>query len=335
MKLLAFDIGGANIKVSDGFAFARSVDFPLWLRQNDLSKQLAEMLASSPPADRLAITMTGELADCFASRREGVTQIADAVMSASENRNALFYLVDGRLVDVEELRRDPIRAAAANWHALASYCLRIAEAQTLLVDVGSTTCDLIPLLHGKVAAIGNDDLGRLRSGELVYTGVERTPISSLLDGFRIAGRDCPIARELFATALDAHLLLGNLPEQPNASDTADGRPRTKLAATRRIARMVCSDTEDISSEDIITIARSIANRQVELLCDAINQVTAAAGQPTQVLISGHGDFLATDAIDQTLPDATRMRLVDRIGTDASRCAPAFGLAVLARERWLR
>ena len=50
--------------------------------------------------------------------------------------------------------------------------------QGLLVDVGSTTTDIIPIRQ-KVLALGYDDYQRMVYEELVYTGVVRTSIMAV------------------------------------------------------------------------------------------------------------------------------------------------------------
>ena len=71
----------------------------------------------------------------------------------------------------------PSLAAAANWLALATAAARfVADGRGLLIDIGSTTTDLIPLDQGKVVVQGRTDTERLRTGELVYAGIRRTPI---------------------------------------------------------------------------------------------------------------------------------------------------------------
>src|SRR3954451_4261640 len=98
MQYLALDIGGANIKVADGLGYSATYAFPLWKESVKLSKQLRAIISESPAADHLAITMTGELADCFASKADGVKHILDAVASAADNRHTRVYLHDGRQV---------------------------------------------------------------------------------------------------------------------------------------------------------------------------------------------------------------------------------------------
>jgi len=67
--------------------------------------------------------------------------------------------------------------AAANWLALATYAGRLApRGPAVLLDVGSTTTDVIPLQDGTPVPRGRTDPERLESKELVYTGVRRTPL---------------------------------------------------------------------------------------------------------------------------------------------------------------
>ena len=72
MTWLALDIGGANLKAANGLKYARSVPFPLWRTPERLPEALRSLLASGPPFEQLAVTMTGELADCFPSKADGV-----------------------------------------------------------------------------------------------------------------------------------------------------------------------------------------------------------------------------------------------------------------------
>ena len=181
MTWLALDIGGANIKAADGRGHAHSMPFPLWRNHKRLAGALSDTLASSPTHEQIAVTMTGELADCFTTKAEGVHAILDAVEQTANSQRVSVYLTDGRLVPVDVARGQPLLAAASNWHALAQYVCRFCHGQSgLLIDVGSTTCDIIPLDGEKPVAIGCTDPERLVAGELVYTGIERSPLCGIV-----------------------------------------------------------------------------------------------------------------------------------------------------------
>src|SRR5262245_9426611 len=102
MSWLGLDIGGANLKAADGSGWARSVPFALWREPESLASQLNALFDDSPPATRLAVTMTGELCDCFPNKAEGVRRILAAVGQASVGREVWVYQVDGRFVSAAE-----------------------------------------------------------------------------------------------------------------------------------------------------------------------------------------------------------------------------------------
>src|SRR6185295_4837798 len=210
MKWMAIDIGGANLKVADGDKFAMIQPFPLWQNPQQLADALRGLMAQVPRVDHIAVTMTGELADCFVTKTEGVEFIIDAATAAADGRHLRVYMTNGMLVSPRIAVRQPLLAAASNWHALARYCGRYApKACGLVIDIGSTTTDMIPLIDGTPVTMGHTDPSRMLSGELVYTGVERTPLCAVVSSLPWRGRKCPIAHEIFATMWDVYLTLGD------------------------------------------------------------------------------------------------------------------------------
>ncbi len=228
MTVLGLDIGGANLKAADGRGWARSVPFALWREPSVLSSALRKLVVLAPNFDRIAVTMTAELCDCFRSKAEGVRHILGAVVEVFlPEHDVRVYLVDGRLGPIESALERPELAAASNWHVLARFAGRYTEGRPgMLVDIGSTTTDIVPLAAGEVASTARTDTERLVAGELVYTGVGRTPVCAVVDRLPYLGRQSPVAAELFATTADAYLLLDEIPEQADAAWTADGRPLT-------------------------------------------------------------------------------------------------------------
>ncbi len=333
MRFLALDVGGANLKASDGRQFCATRAFELWRRPGELAAALGSLAAEAPPAERWVATMTGELADCFATKAEGVAAIVTALESAAGGRDVAIYLTDGRFVPPAMAIAEPLKAAAANWHALARFSGRYTQGGCgLLIDVGSTTTDVIPLVDAWPAAEGLTDPERLLSGELIYTGVERTPVCGLVETLPWGGRRCAVAREVFATALDAYLMLEDLPEQPDNRHTADGRPATRLAARDRLARQICADRSMFSHDDALAAARTIAERQRAEIGRALTRVIGRRPTPPPtVILSGRGEFLARRAVDQLGLAAETVTLSERLGSVASTAATAYALAVLAGE----
>jgi (4-(4-[2-(gamma-L-glutamylamino)ethyl]phenoxymethyl)furan-2-yl)methanamine synthase len=333
MNWLALDIGGANLKSADGRGYAQSYAFAMWRESSLLAQQIRTAISEAPPCDHLAITMTGELADCFESKEAGIRFILDAVKWGSDNRHSRVYLVDGRLVSPQVAVGVPHLAAASNWHALARFAGRFApRGAALLIDVGSTTCDVIPMVDGQPTAKGATDTQRLLRGELVYTGVERSPVCAVVSLAPYRGQSCPVVHEVFATMRDVYTILERFPDDPTNTQTADGKPATRGQARIRLGRMVAADAQEFSHRDAVDMAQSAADAQVSRLAAAIRQVSGTLpAAPEKILLSGHGEFLAHEALDFAEVAAARVSLAKELGPAISRCGPAHALAVLARE----
>src|SRR5438874_10770407 len=117
--VLGLDIGGANLKAAHTGGTARSRPFALWKEPAALAERLRTLCSVLPTFDRIAVTMTGELCDCFASRREGVRHILDAVAAVVLPDKVSVYRTDGLFADWDEAAAEPLSVAAANWRALA------------------------------------------------------------------------------------------------------------------------------------------------------------------------------------------------------------------------
>ncbi len=336
MLVLGLDIGGANLKAATSDGAAADRPFPLWKHPDRLASELRSLIVEFPRPDAIAVTMTGELADCFASKADGVRAIVAAVCEAAESVPVHFWQTGGEFLEPADATELPRLVAAANWHALATFAGRVVPTgPALLIDIGSTTTDLIPLRDGVVAAEGLTDPERLRSGELLYTGASRTPVCALGPAVRVGGIEFPLAAELFATTRDIYLLLGELPEDPGDRDTADGRPATVPDAAARLARMLCADPEELADGFLEDFAAALAARQRGLIAAAVDRLLDRFdGDVPHVLLSGSGTFLAERVVSESprLADASVTSLADLFARRVSHSACAFAVARLAAER---
>lgn len=345
VRILGLDIGGANIKASDGLDRSISIPFPLWKQPEQLAGGLGDVLRSFPNVDGLAVTMTGELADCFATKAAGVRRILEAVVEAASGKRIAVWQTGGEFCTVADALELIPLVAAANWHALATWVGRmVPEQSALLIDLGSTTCDIIPLADGYPIPAAATDPGRLTSGELVYVGVRRTPLCALLDSVVLRGERVGTAAELFATTLDVFLLLGDIAEDAADGNTANGRGATIAAAHDRLARMVCADRDEISISEAIDLARQYRASLTQRLTGSMRRVVARLQQaPGNIVISGEGEFLLRDLIANSADDLEPKEppcmgqpkvfsLGKMLGATHSQAACAFALARLCSER---
>jgi len=318
IKTLGFDIGGANTKLasSDG-KIVESHYLPLW-RGADLSSLLKGIAGRLSPK-KVAVVMTGELADCFQDKISGIRYIVAAIRDAFECE--IKYLdKNGVFVRGEENLRD---LAAANWVA-SSLLVGKIYGDCILVDVGSTTSDIIPIKNG-IPLAGKSDFERLRRGELVYAGVLRTSISSLLDRVVFEGEECRVSSEYFAISGDVYLVLGNISPEEYTCETPDNKGKDREDALRRLARVVCADLSEISQEFLESIAKQVFEKQTMDLALAIEEVAHRHGL-AKIIACGLGEFLV-EAAGRKLGMGT-MLISDKYGKEISKVFPAYAVARL-------
>ena len=328
------DIGGANTKAArlDGASLrTASRPFEVWRDRTALTAVLRDVAAEvgPGPAHAAAITMTAELSDAFRTKREGVACVLDAAQAALGAVPLRVLTTAGELVPVEEARARPWDVAAANWVATA-IAVAAAHPDALLIDVGSTTADIVPIAAGRVAATGRNDLERLLAGELVYTGALRTNLAAIAPRVPVRGGWCPVASESFAISADVHLVLGHLPEEAYDCPTPDGRPATLAFARERIARLVCADVEQLDAGEVDAIAAFLAGEQLRGIEAAARRVQRPLPPAAPVVAVGCGAFLGR-AVAARL-ERTVAATPGPWGATGGEVAPAAALATLLAAR---
>src|SRR5580765_4974548 len=310
---IGWDIGGVHTKVArrtpDGTLTARSRTFAI---EHEVAT-LAVMLE--------------QLKQEIRSKREGVEKILDVVEKALGQHTGIFA-TDGRFLTIGNARQNPLSVAASNWVATAMVVSRICP-DAILIDTGSTTADLIPIVSGHVAARGKTDPERLASGELVYTGVVRTPVEAIAGTLPWRGGTVGVSAEGFALSGDVHLWLGQIATEDYTAPTPDRRPATRPFAGERLARVICADREMLEEEEITELARSIAEAQVERVAASLHSVLERHPAIRQAVVTGIGDFLGAAAARRVGLEVRS--LAEHLGPDGSRVAPAAAIALLLSE----
>jgi len=290
-SVIGWDVGGAHLKAARAEG-GRIVDViqlpcPLWLGTERLTEALAAANARLGPAERHAATMTGELADVFPSRAEGVAAIAALLVEAVAPAPLRLYGGRAGFLHPDAASAHASDIASANWHASAALAARFA-ADALFVDIGSTTTDIVPITGGCVQAAGYTDAERLARGELVYTGLTRSFLMALCARAPVAGAWTPLACEHFATSADVFRILQELPEHADQLPTADGRDKTLAASRARLARMVGRDAADATAAEWRDLAAWFAEAQLRLIADGAMLVLSRSRLPEQAPVIGGG-----------------------------------------------
>jgi probable H4MPT-linked C1 transfer pathway protein len=337
-RILGWDIGGAHLKlalVEDGTVVAaRQVACALWRGLDELHTAATAALAGLPPGARSAVTMTGELVDFFPDRASGVAAILDALPELVPAETVRVYATDGTFLSAAAARAEPGRVASANWHATARLTAH-ALGNGILVDIGSTTTDIVPFRNGRPDPRGSTDADRLAVGELVYTGLVRTPLAAVARAVPFAGRAVPVMAEFFATIADAHRLLGTLPPDADLHATADGRGKGLEESRARLARMIGMDAADASDEAWRNLAAALVRAQTRQIEAGLELVLSAAPMSAEAPLvgAGVGRFLAAEvarrcgrpyrSLETLIPLAA-----PALGEPAAAIAPAVAVAML-------
>ncbi len=337
---IGWDIGGAHLKVAAVDSAGRPMlalqrPCTLWRGLDHLERALDEAMRDLPGAAanaRHAATMTGELVDLFADRHTGVRAIA-SVLHGRMPALRLFAGTRG-FVDPLQAAQFAGEIASANWCATAQLLAGRLDA-ALLVDIGSTTTDLVAVAGGRLAARGRSDFERLVAGELVYTGVVRTPLMAVAESIAIGPVRVPTMAEHFATTADVYRLTGELDERCDQHPAADGGEKTAAASARRLARMIGRDAIDAPLSQWQALAREFRWAQLERIGRGARQVLGDAALPASapMVAAGSGAFLVAD-LARALGRAPLgfADLLDARMDDPSMlsvCAPAVAVAILA------
>ncbi|MDX2192102.1 MAG: hydantoinase/oxoprolinase family protein [Gemmatimonadales bacterium] len=335
---LGWDIGGVHTKlaavVRGRIAHTASAAYELQRAPASLPEVLRRLAdgatAAGVPAvpRRHAITLTAELSQRYRTKAAGVAEILEAIATAFPTDALLVYGTDGGFHAPEAARAAPLVVAAANWHATATLVAR-HHPDAILVDIGSTTTDVVAVAGGVVRAEGRTDPDRLASGELAYTGMLRTPVEAIVRTVPWRGQPAAVSAEGWALTGDAHLWRGALGEDDCSWPAPDGRPMTRAFAAERLLRVVCADRTMADDAAVDAIAGAIAAAQVAQVKGAIAAVRRRWPALTLAVVTGLGAVVAAEAAQRA--GLRVARLADTLGADAATIAPAAAVALLLDE----
>jgi len=331
MASIGWDIGGAHLKAARAengrIVAAAEAPTPLWQGLDSLDVAFEALKARLGPAEVHGVTMSGELCDAFATRRDGVVGLA-AIAAAHLGAPRLYAGAAG-FVAIDSAAEHAARVASANWRATAE-AAALSVPDGLLLDIGSTTTDLIPIVAGKVAFFGEDDAGRLAAGELVYTGLTRSFVMAMAPRAPFAGQWTPLMNEYFASAADVRRVLGDLPDGADLLATADGRDKSPAASRARLARMIGREATDAPDAAWQRLAAWFAETQLRDICDAafVRLSRGDLDPRAPVIAAGAGEQLAGEIARRLHRPLQNFADLTGGGAEASVCAPAAAVALL-------
>lgn len=342
-NVVGWDLGGAHVKTCVTDHQGRIVRVlqtacPLWKGLPYFRDAIAAISDEIVSTETLhAVTMTGEMVDLFSDRAEGVQKLIDAFCEHIAPSSVYFYTYDQRFVSMSEALENSQSVASANWQASARLAAdRLASG--LLVDIGSTTTDLIPFSEHCILAQGCTDFERMRDEELVYVGVVRTPLTCLAHVVPFEGHWVAVMNEQFANAADVFRLVDRLPAHADMHPSADQAGKSWEESARRLARMIGRDFATASETAWRRLAEYFAEQSLGKIRHACDKILSRGRIPEDAPLVGVGvgRFLVEEL-------ARRMRrpyidfgalVADASlgsGIDAADCGPAVAVAQLLRK----
>ena len=339
-----WDIGGAHLKVArldknGALCGHDQIATPLWQGIHTLAHPVARVVESLPAGRCVhTLTMTGELADCFPARRDGVARLVDYLSVRLGPEDPVYvYAGDKGLVTPDKAQDGFADIASANWHATAAYAAQ-RLGSGVLVDVGTTTTDIIPFHEYRVRSRGYTDQQRLRTGELVYTGITRTPVMAVVTRLPYRSVWQSIAAEYFAGMADVYRITGDLDERFDMMPAADGGEKTRYHSIKRLARMLGADHDEGADETPwLDVARHIAEKQFEKIEQTFNSVTGGFAGDIQgnIVAAGAGRFIIERLARRNDCDVTNFEdllpVSDGKLRAANNCSTAVAVAALTRQ----
>lgn len=297
MKIMGLDIGGANtdcaiVNLNENnimtFIKKNKVYLPMWKDNDKLPECLLKLTENDKDIDVICVTMTAELADSYTTKKEGVLDISNKVVTTFPDKDIFFVTLEG-LKTYEEILENPLIVAAANWVGTA-HIIGYIKKDCIFIDMGSTTTDIIPIKDGKEVASGHTDLERLGTGELVYTGMLRTNLATIVNQVPVNNVKTGVSSELFSITADIHRILGHISEKEYTCDTPDGKGKDIVSCKRRLSRLVCADLDSLSDANINNITHYIHEKQIHQLTKGLLKVVENNGMDTVIITDlGHGN----------------------------------------------
>jgi len=267
VKFLGIDIGGAHIKLI-GLNKKRSVCYAnyrkcyVWKGLNNLKKEFEYINDLNFDKKIICgITMTAELCDIFKSRKVGANKISD--LCKILKYNFLFYSKQKNTF-TRDVKSNYKNIISMNWHAVARYFLRYYK-NLIIIDFGSTTTDFICIKDGFINNVGVDDFSRLSEGELIYTGVVRTPLFGVQSKINYKNSIYYVIPELFSSTSDLYRVNNFINKDFDVDDEADHQGKSITESLVRISRSFAIDYKKKNHRLLLDLSKILIKKQIKTI----------------------------------------------------------------------
>ena len=208
-----------------------------------------------------------------------------------------------------------------NWHATANFISDFYP-NCILVDVGSSTTDIIPIKKKHIIAKGTNDYKRLLFKELIYLGVIRTPITAI-------EKKKNLIYENFANLGDIYRVLNKLPERFDLAPSLDNKSKSKNDSARRIARIFGKDYKRNDFNKWKKVALQVEKKQKKILKENIDKIKRKNfSNPIPIIGAGVGEFIIRNIYNKNSYFTFYSKLKSIKKMNAVNCETAISVANL-------
>lgn len=333
MKVLALDIGGANLKyaianiknkekkiINNGITsiYANSLD----IFEMKLENSLIEL---SKGIDKIYFTTTAPLLyDSLNLGGKRIVKLIKDNVSLSEN-NIFYYSKNGNFKTLSEFKSRDI-AGCYNWCITRAFIKANCDKDCLLIDCGSSSTDIVPINLKK----SNENYAiheRILKNELLYLGMRRTIVQTITNNVLINSNYINVVGEPTTTIGDINYILGYINKEEYSIGTNILTEHIlNEKAYFNIARLLCGDLNTFDEKTLKEICKYISSKTVEKIKDAIeNVIRDNFDHIPYIVVCGIGsDFIKSKVIID-IPNYKMLSFYDITDIQEEDYTPAIGI----------
>jgi uncharacterized hydantoinase/oxoprolinase family protein len=275
-SIIGFDIGGSNIKFAvitpcgeKYVARGGIVNAPFMSMELE---HIVNQFLSGVQDDISHIGVITSYPVSCGDQREGMEKIVNLFQKVMPEKPVFFIDFESRMWPLQEvISADPARFAMSNFFGSAYLGSKI-RSNTVVMDTGSTSTDILLIRDNCPVAIGQDtnSIGRQLTGEMTWTGVLFTPVSSLTEYVPLRGRLVK-GNPRGGTANDVYNII-YYEKMRDLLGTYEIKQKEKDRYALNLASLFLCDLKNIGPDEIENAARYVSVKHVEVVAGFLLQV---------------------------------------------------------------
>lgn len=334
-SVLGIDIGGKNIKYTvltpekgkyhiDG-GIIHSISMKM-----ELDHILKRLLARIPEVSCIGVTMSFPVS--YRDFQKGVEKIVNSFVNSEPGAPVLLVDFQGDLWSLRDaVTAEPVRFSASNFFGSAFLASKICD-NAVMIDTGSTSTDIILIKNGRPLIMGKDieDIKRNLTGEMTWTGIMHTLVSSLTHFVPFRGRLVRV-NSSSTTTNDIYNVL-NYAEMGSLLRIYGMKQKEIEYYYLSVASFFGYDLSTIEPREIENASRFVSIKHMESVAESLLRVISGYNmslQDTNFVLMGIGkDILLKKVLNLLeVPKSRVFDVADYVPSDSWTYGSALGVAL--------